>query len=118
LQQGAAQTELGAGTNLLGQGSTNLMNEANLANQNRQRQVGDVSGIASGVASIAAPFLGGAGPGATSSVAPQLGDLPPELGAAPGFDAGNALAPSGADTSIFGTEPQPVYSGSDQSQIL
>lgn len=59
LQQGAAATELGAGEDLLGQGSTNLMNEALLAQQNRQRQVGDVSGIASDAASIAAPFVGG-----------------------------------------------------------
>lgn len=53
LQQGAAGAEAGIGENLLGQGSSNLMNEANLAAQRRQQEVGDVGGIASDVASIA-----------------------------------------------------------------
>ena len=63
LQQGAAGALTGAGENLMNMGSGNIMNQAQLDLQNRQRQVGDVSGIASGVASIAAPFFGGAAAG-------------------------------------------------------
>lgn len=59
LQQGAAGSELGAGQGLLGQSSGNYMNEANLANQRRQQEVGDVSGIAQGAAQIATGFGGG-----------------------------------------------------------
>lgn len=63
LQQGAAQTELGAGENLLGQGASNVVSQADLASANRQREVGDVSNIAQGAAEIAEPFLGGLGGG-------------------------------------------------------
>lgn len=63
LQSGAAGAELGAGENLLGQGSTNLGNEANLALQRQNQVAGDIGGIASGVASIASPFLEGIGGG-------------------------------------------------------
>lgn len=61
LQQGAAAGEAGIGSNLLNLGSNSLGNEANLATQNQQRMASDVGGIAQGAASIAAPFLGGAG---------------------------------------------------------
>lgn len=65
LQKGAAGALTGAGENLLSQGSGNEMNAADLAIGNRQQQVGDINGIASSVASIAEPFLGGGGGGAT-----------------------------------------------------
>jgi hypothetical protein len=64
LQSGAASALTGAGENLLTQGSSNVMNSANLALENRQRQVGDVGGIAQGAAEIAAPFLTGMATGA------------------------------------------------------
>lgn len=61
LQGGSAGALTGAGENLVGQGANNAMNSANLAERNRQRLVGDVGGIAQGAASIAMPFLSGAG---------------------------------------------------------
>lgn len=88
LQQGAAGAEAGIGENMLGQSSTNIGNEANLAINRRNQVNNDVGGIAQGAAEIAAPFLGGAGGGAdpyeslynashadTSSLAPTDSDL-------------------------------------------
>jgi hypothetical protein len=104
LQQGAAGAEIGAGENLLGQGSSNLNSEANLAIQNNQRLTNDVGNIAQGAASIASPFLGASSASSPFS-APQLTDLPPEMGAAPAnFNAGDlsGLSPSGSpDLSVF-----------------
>lgn len=57
LQKGAADTLTAAGENLLNMGSSNVGQSADLAYRNRQRQVGDVAGIAKDVASIATPFL-------------------------------------------------------------
>jgi hypothetical protein len=57
LQQGAAQSDLNAGQNLLGQGAGNLVSQAGLASANQQRETNDVSGIAQGAADIASPFL-------------------------------------------------------------
>jgi hypothetical protein len=61
LQQGAASAAGNLGMNLMEQGSGNLMNQAGLAAENQKRKTADVSGIASSVASMAMPFLGGAG---------------------------------------------------------
>lgn len=63
LQQGAAGALTGAGENLLNMGSGNIQSSADLALKNRQRQVGDVSGIAQSAAEIAAGFAGGMGGG-------------------------------------------------------
>jgi hypothetical protein len=105
LQQGAAGAELGAGENLLGQGSSNLNSEANLAVQNNQRLTSDVGNIAQGAASIASPFLGAPSSPNSEFSAPQLTDLSPEMGAAPAnFNAGDlsGLSPSGGpDLSVF-----------------
>lgn len=57
LQQRAASTELGLGTDLLSQASGNLQAEAGLASQNQQRQTSDVGGIAQGAAEIASGFI-------------------------------------------------------------
>jgi hypothetical protein len=57
MQKGAAGAELGAGMGLLGQSGTNYMNEADLANQWRQSQVGDINDIAQGAAQIASKFF-------------------------------------------------------------
>lgn len=54
LQQGAAAGEAGIGENLLPQASSNLVQEAGLATQNQQRVAGDVGGIVSGAAQVAA----------------------------------------------------------------
>lgn len=90
LQQGAAGALTGAGENLLNMGSGNVGQAADLAYRNRQRQVGDVSGIAQGAADIAMPFL---------HSAPT---------AAPG-DVVGTLNPSFAATQ-YGAEP-PSFSG-------
>lgn len=87
LQQGAAGALTSGGENLLTQGSSNLGQEANLANQRRQQQVGDVSGIASGVADIAMPFLNPAA--AATSTADPVGTLNPLFAATqPGPEPG------------------------------
>ena len=52
-QSGAASTSLSAGSGLLDSASSNLGNEANLANQWRQQQTSDINGIAQGAAEIA-----------------------------------------------------------------
>lgn len=80
LQGKAASTLTGAGEDLLGQGSTNISKSADLAERNRQRQVGDVGGIASSVASIAAPFLAPAA-AATQTAGDVVGTLNPEFAA-------------------------------------
>lgn len=93
LQGSTAGAAVGQGTGLLGQASSNIGNEADLAKQNRQREVGDVGGIASSIASIAAPFLGGADPaGAGTPWYPNASQ-----------DAGNAL-PLATDDEL-GTDP-------------
>jgi hypothetical protein len=71
LQSTTADKAGSLGTQQESQGSTNIGTEANMATQNRQREVGDVNGIASSVSAIAAPFLGGAdGAGGTGSPVP------------------------------------------------
>ena len=86
LQANTAGAAVGQGTGLLGQASSDISKKAELDAQNRQRTVGDVSGIASDVASIATPFLGGAGVPAAASEqfqAPQLTSFGPNEGLAP-----------------------------------
>ena len=63
LQSGAAGSLTGAGENLLNMGSGNINSSADLALKNRQRQVGDVSGIAQSAAELAMGFGGGAAAG-------------------------------------------------------
>lgn len=53
LQQGAAAGEAGIGSDMLSQGSGNLGNEADLAIDNRNREVGDINGIGQGVGELA-----------------------------------------------------------------
>ena len=60
-----ASAAVGQGTSLLGQASTNVGNEAQLAEQRRQQLTGDVNGIAQGAAAIATGFADGA-PDATT----------------------------------------------------
>lgn len=95
LQQGAAGTEIGAGQDLLSQGTGAETTAADLALKNRQRQVGDVSGIASDVASIATglPF------GAASSPASPVGTLNPLFAATQSGPEPGPLDLSGLDTS-------------------
>jgi hypothetical protein len=61
LQQGAAQSDLNAGQNLLGQGAGNLVSQAGLASANQQRETNDVSGIAKDAGSIATGLFDTAG---------------------------------------------------------
>lgn len=56
LQQGTANSALSSGGNLLSQASTNVGNEANLAEQRRSQLNQDVGGIATGAAEIATGF--------------------------------------------------------------
>lgn len=81
LQRGAADTLTGAGENLLNMGSSNIGHSADLAYRNRQRQVGDIGGIASDVASIAMPFLGGASAAAPQAASDVVGTLNPAFAA-------------------------------------
>jgi hypothetical protein len=59
LQQGAASGAATLGSSQESQGAGNVGTEAEMAAANQKRETGDVSGIASDVASIASPFLGG-----------------------------------------------------------
>ena len=84
MQQGAASELTGAGLNLMGQGSTNLMNQAGLASANQARTTSDVGGIASGAGQIASDiFTGGAAsgmdPGIFNSLMPQGTVQPAQL---------------------------------------
>ena len=92
LQRGAASELTGAGENLLNMGSSNVGNAANLDLANRQRQVGDVAGIAKDAASIAMGGFGGA-----AGMAGGAGDVV------------GTLNPAFAATQ-FGAEP-PAFSG-------
>lgn len=56
-----AGAAVGQGSNFLSGASSNLGNEANLAEERRKQVVGDVGGIAAGAAEIATPFLAGGG---------------------------------------------------------
>ena len=73
-EQGKAANSLASlGTSEVSSGSNALGNEADLANQRRQQQVGDVNGIAKDAASIATGFAGGApmDTGGIGSFAPE-----------------------------------------------
>ncbi len=96
LQSGAAGALTNAGENLLEQGSTSLSKQADLATKNRERQVGDVGGIASSIADIAAPFLAPAA-AATEGASDIVGTLNPafaatEFGAEPPAFSGDFFA--------------------------
>lgn len=61
---GAAAAAGNLGSEQESMGTGNVKTEADMANQNRQREVGDINGIAASAASIAMPFLApGAGAG-------------------------------------------------------
>jgi hypothetical protein len=60
LQKSTAESSLTHGGNLMSEASGNIGNEAQLAEQRRQQQVGDVNGIATGAAEIAMGIPGGA----------------------------------------------------------
>jgi NADH dehydrogenase/NADH:ubiquinone oxidoreductase subunit G len=105
LQQGAAGAEIGAGENLLSQGTGAETTAADLALKNRQRQTSDVSGIAQGVADIAMPFLN---PAAAAAPTAQdiVGTLNPQFAATqygpePGATDWSGLDTSGPNMSIF-----------------
>jgi hypothetical protein len=75
LQQGASQSDLNAGQNLLGQGAGNLVSQAGLASANQQRETNDVSGIAQGAADIASPFLDPSAAAAPTPAPPDLSSM-------------------------------------------
>jgi hypothetical protein len=60
LQKSTAESSLSHGGSLMDSASSNIGNEAQLAEQRRQQQVGDVNGIASSAAEIAMGIPGGA----------------------------------------------------------
>jgi hypothetical protein len=102
LQSGTAGAAVGQGSNLLGQASSNLSTEAQLAAANQQRVTGDVSGIAQSAAAIADPFLGGGGSGA-----------PPTLDTTGGADPLNVNTPELPNDLI--SQYQPSDLGSTES---
>jgi hypothetical protein len=57
-QQGAAGAEASLGTNLLGQASSNINSEADLAAANQQRESSDVGSVAQGAGQIVAGLPG------------------------------------------------------------
>jgi hypothetical protein len=77
-QQGAAAAEAGLGTNLLSQGSSNIQADAGLKRAQNTEELGDISGIATGAAQIAAaPFTGGSSLGFGDMNLPGFGGTPP-----------------------------------------
>jgi hypothetical protein len=54
-----AEAAVGQGTGLLGEASANVGNQAKLAEERRQQEVGDINGIAQGAAGIATGFAEG-----------------------------------------------------------
>jgi hypothetical protein len=79
-QSGAAAAEAGLGTNLLSQATGNITADAGLKRAQNTAELGDISGIATGAAQIAAaPFTGGASLGMGSFSLPGFsGTAPPE----------------------------------------
>lgn len=63
LQQSTAANAGSLGSSQEAAGSGNIQTQAEMAAANQKRETGDVGGIASDVASIASPFLGGGGGG-------------------------------------------------------
>ena len=63
LQQSTAANAGSLGSSQESQGSGNIQTQASMAAANQKREASDVGDIASGAASIAAPFLGGGGGG-------------------------------------------------------
>src|ERR1700677_4712465 len=79
-QSGAAAAEAGLGTNLLGQASGNIQADAGLKRAQNTAELGDISGIATGAAEIAAaPFTGGASLGEGDLSLPGFGSTPPPV---------------------------------------
>ena len=72
LQSGAASSALGAGSGLLSGASSNIGNEAQLAEERRQQVTGDIGGIAQGAASIATGLID---PAAIASGGPSVSDI-------------------------------------------
>ena len=99
LQQGAAGAEAGIGENMLGQSSTNIGNEANLAINRRNQVNNDVGGIAQGAAEIATGLPGMfSGSGALPSVTD--GTYDPLLLNTPGTMDLSSLSNSGDEADI------------------
>jgi hypothetical protein len=112
LQSSTAAAAVGQGSNLLNQASNDVSKQADLATQNRQRTISDIGNVAQGEASIAAPFLGGAAPAATQSLAPeQLTDLGPEMGPSPADFGSDFMGGNGPDLSVFNSAPPAVTPG-------
>lgn len=89
LQEKTAGAAVSQGAGFLDQASRNLGTQADLAAANQQRETADVGGIASDIASIAMPFLGGGGAKAPKSIP----------GVTPGSTAG--LVQAGNETPLL-----------------
>lgn len=113
-QSGAASTSLSAGSGLLDSASSNLGNEANLANQWRQQQTSDVNGIAQGAAEIAKMGMtGGAAPGLSPGTVsdPGIANYLANNGPAPGSTDWSGIDTSSPDMSIFDSTQPNVIQG-------
>lgn len=118
LQSGAASSALGAGSGLLSGASSNIGNEAQLAEQRRSQVTGDVGGIATGAAEIVAGLMGdpaapGPGPTAADIVGTPMPN--PEAGVGPeppngGYIDTTGLDPTRPDFSVFDTAQPNVVS--------
>jgi hypothetical protein len=106
LQQGAAAGAAGLGESQESQGAGNIGNQANLATAARNRTVGDINGIAGGVASIAAPFL-----------APSTGGGVPTLDPNAGADPLGLNTPAAPPPSLPGDLISQYQPQDDQSQL-
>ena len=89
LQKDAASSALSAGSGLLGEASSNIGNEANLAETRRSQLNSDVSGIVTGAGQIATGLIGGgATPDASSAGSvsdPGIADYESTHGPEPGL---------------------------------
>lgn len=104
-----AGAAVGQGTGLISQGSTDIGNEAQLAEERRKQVTGDIGGIAEGAGQIATGFIGdpvdpAPGPSAADIVGTPMANPQAGVGSEPslGFDP-NELDPTTgkADLSMF-----------------
>lgn len=101
LQSSTASSAVGQGGGLLSSASSNVGNEAQLAEERRKQVTGDIGGIASGVASIATGLIDPAA--AIPSSSPSISDIVgtpmgnPEAGVGAEPPNGGYIDPSGLE---------------------
>jgi hypothetical protein len=112
-QSGAASTSLSAGSGLLDSASSNLSNQAKLADQWRQSQVSDIGQIGQSAAEIAQVLAGGSAPGLSPGTVsdPGIANYLANNGPAPGSTDWSGIDTSSPDMSIFDSTQPNVIQG-------